>query len=791
MNKKTMDIPTEVLSFFGAVLVLFLWFSPTWAGLNFPWQGPVSPVNELDVNHRSPRVAVDGQGNAYAIWEDYRRGHADIYFSYKPLGGAWNANTVVNDDTGGFKQISPCIAVDSSGNAFALWVDYRNGNPDIYFAHRPAGGNWGANVRVNDDGGTAFQSSPAVVVDGNGTAYAVWEDGRNGPSDIYFSFLPTGSGWQANVKVNDDAGSASQKSPAMALDGSRNAYLVWRDSRNGSDQIFFAYRPSGGSWQTNVRVDDDAGVTYKYQPVLAVDPAGNACAAWQDYRNGWPSDPDIYAAYRPANTGTWAANMRVNDDPPNGYQDAPTITVTNLLGINTFWVDWSDARNGNLDVYGSVFAFIGWTPNSKQPTTADTASQYNPSLGEGLNRHACLLWEDSRDRQSAIYGSCRPPDGVWEENRRVNDDVSGDSFQYDPAVFLDSQGRCVLVWEDNRNGTYNIYSSIRPPGGPWGPSTKVNDDPGFAGQDIPALAGDADGNVLAVWEDSRNDSGDIFFSFLPPGGNWGANVRVNDDTGTGSQRDPAIAVDSQGNAYAIWADYRSGKDFDIFFSFRPRGGAWGLNVRVNDNGLPAYCQYPSIGVDGQGNAYAVWRDSRNGGDDIFFSFRPAGGNWGANIRVNEELAASRYDPVIAVDGQGNAHAVWEETSYPDRYIHSSYRPFGGNWGPGVKVVQGEASGNASDPFVVVDGSGRAIAIWAEVGTGYRWDIMTATRTGGEAWETLTRINRDSGQSYKYLPALALNPSGQMVAAWEDYAYGNRAIFYAVSGSQIHLPLVLR
>ena len=212
---------------------------------------------------------------------------------------------------------------------------------------------------------------------------------------------------------------------------------------------------------------------------------------------------------------------------------------------------------------------------------------------------------------------------------------------------------------------------------------------------------------------------------------------------------------------------------------------------MNDNGLPAHCEHPSIAVDGQGNAYAIWKDRRNAGDDIFFSYRPAGGNWGANTRVNEDVAASRYDPIIAVDPQGNAHAVWQETRYPDSYIHSSYRPFGGNWGPGVKVVQGNDTSSHSDPLVVADGAGRAIVVWVEIGPGYRWDIVTAARTGGEAWETLTRINRDSGQSYKYMPALAVNPSGQMVASWEDYAYGNRAIFYAVSGAKIHLPMVLR
>lgn len=33
---------------------------------------------------------------------------------------------------------------------------------------------------------------------------------------------------------------------------------------------------------------------------------------------------------------------------------------------------------------------------------------------------------------------------------------------------------------------------------------------------------------------------------------WGANLKVNDDAGTASQSFPSIAVDSSGNAYAVW-----------------------------------------------------------------------------------------------------------------------------------------------------------------------------------------------------------------------------------------------
>jgi len=53
-----------------------------------------------------------------------------------PSDAPWSANVKVNDDVGTAYQELPDIAVDPSGNAYAAWTDYRNGNePDIYFSH--------------------------------------------------------------------------------------------------------------------------------------------------------------------------------------------------------------------------------------------------------------------------------------------------------------------------------------------------------------------------------------------------------------------------------------------------------------------------------------------------------------------------------------------------------------------------------------------------------------------------------------------------------------------------------
>jgi len=235
----------------------------------------------------NPSVALDSSGNAYAVWRDNRNGDWDIYFSYRPSGGSWQANVRVDDASGSSDASSPSISLDSSGNAYVVWGDERNGNEDIYFSYRPSGGSWQANVRVDDASGSSDASSPSIALDSSGNAYAVWRDNRNGGGslDIYFSHRPSGGSWQANMRVDDTSGSQTADYPRIALDSSENAYVIWRDNRNGAYDVYFSYRPSGGSWQTNIKVDDvPMGSGYPWYPSIAVDSSGNAYAVWDEDR---------------------------------------------------------------------------------------------------------------------------------------------------------------------------------------------------------------------------------------------------------------------------------------------------------------------------------------------------------------------------------------------------------------------------------------------------------------------------------------------------------------------------
>ena len=362
-----------------------------------PWSADVRVDDDAGTRDQIfPSIAVDPNGNAYAVWQDYRPAYYGIYFAYRPVCGSWGASVRVDDESR--HKAWPSIAVDSSGNAYAVWQDYRNGNDDIYFSYRPAGGEWAPNVRVNDDAGTAGQRDPAVAVNGSGDAYAIWADSRNGPySDIYFAYRPAGGAWGGNVKVNDDLGRGRQSRPSIAVDPNGNAYAVWGDSRGVSHgDIYFAYRRAGGSWGANVRVNDDGEPMGLLVPDIAVDASGNAYAVWRSWNS------DVFFAHRPAG-GDWGANVKVNDD--------------------------------------GMVIYIPW-----------------PSIAVDPNGNAFAVWQDSRNGDMDIYFSYRPAGGAWGANGRVNDD-SGTASQPYAEVAVDASGNAYAVWYDRRSGNSDIYFS--------------------------------------------------------------------------------------------------------------------------------------------------------------------------------------------------------------------------------------------------------------------------------------------------------------------------------------------
>jgi hypothetical protein len=117
-----------------------------------------------------------------------------------------------------------------------------------------------------------------------------------------------------------------------------------------------------------------------------------------------------------------------------------------------------------------------------------------------------------------------------------------------------------------------------------------------------------------------------------------------------------------------------------------------------------------IDIDGSGNVVAVWRLADVGGTIIQSSRLAAGGS---SWSTPEQLSVSGFssdNPQVAANGSGNAVAVWQQSNGSNSIIRISQSTDGGaSWT--VPTDLSELGQSAITPEVAVDGSGNAVALW--------------------------------------------------------------------------------
>lgn len=714
--------------------------------------------DNLDYWQFDPDLVMDENDGQYAIWVDQRNGGSnDIFFSYRPSPyDPWGTNEIVNSDATPNDQYSPALAVDSSGNAYAVWVDRRNDyQEDIYFVYRPAGGPWQPDELVTTAVTTTIQYVPDIAVDDSGNAYVVWADGRNGNRDIYFAYRPAGGGSWTEEQVNDVTNTAwpdGRVSPSIAVDATGNAVVVWTDERSSLD-VYSDYRPAGGSWGTDTLVTDDAGTDYQGDPDVTIGADGTTYVVWADSR-GEESYDNIFFATRPLTGTVWSSYETVPGFPSGmaGWRAEPSVSVNvsgtvHIAYVQTLWVGTHWDSNINR-VYWS--AGSGWYSEGQANLNDGGIDQRNPAIVVDPSNDPRAVWEDNHLNGSTdIFYSYS---GEWGGgfHFRVNDGSINEFYnQYNPDYAIDPYGNEYAIWVDDRNVYcyfgficyYDIYFSYRPAGGQWGPNERVNDVPNSIvaaavwDWDLvgPSIAVDSNGNAYAVWADDRErlDPGsdrEIYFAYRPAGGSWGTNERINDVPDEYDRSSPTIAVDPNGNAYATWIDGRNGDGLIVYGAYRPAGSSWETDERIDPFGSSSNYD-PVVAMDDAGNVYAAWQDV-DVEYNLRFATRPAGsgGSWGSSEQVDDSTTADYIDGIaIDVDNQGNPAVVWMESRSSNEDIYFSRRLADGGWGVNVLVNDDGGSESQFAPTLVVDGAGIAHIAWTDERDSYAGQDIYYTR----------------------------------------------------------------
>ncbi len=205
------------------------------------------------------------------------------------------------------------------------------------------------------------------------------------------------------------------------------------------------------------------------------------------------------------------------------------------------------------------------------------------------------------------------PPSSWSEDVNLTNNT-GDS-KYPSAAIDDNVIH--LVWQDNRNGDYEIYyKRSMDNGGTWEEQRLTS----YSGNSVyPAVAVNGS-NVHVVWQDDRDGGNCIYYmSSNDYGENWDFGD-VKKLYPSWQAEHPRIAVNGS-NLYVVWQEYIYYDCYNVYFMMSKNNGeTW---EDGNGNTDQAYVlsennsRSPAIAVNN--TIHVVWQEKRSYNWEIYYS----------------------------------------------------------------------------------------------------------------------------------------------------------------------------
>jgi hypothetical protein len=404
---------------------------------------------------------------------------------------------------------------------------------------------WGAPEEISVPGGSASWSQ--VGIDGDGDATAIWTRSDGLHLVAQAAERPVGGVWSAPVDLSGASGNA--ESPTIAVDPAGDAVAAWKLRLAGSEAIETAYKPAGGVWGAPEAVEFGAAVVET--PALAIDEAGDAILVW---RQGVGGNQVILATSRPAG-GSWASPSAISSSA--------------------------------LDAEG-------------------------PDVAMSPDGTAVVAWQSSNGAASVVETNTLPLSGSWTGEEGISLPAT---VTEPPHIVADASGDFFAIW--SRSGTGLVAEvAVRPAGGGWQAPEQLS-TPALEAH-APQLAVDSAGDAVAAWWRFDGSVGSVEGASRVAGGPWTAPVRLSP---VGAEAEaPQAAMSPAGVAQVVWSGWHEAThNYQLRATRLQLNAAWQPSVLVSRELEEAYG--PHVAVDQSGHAIIVWNGEVAAGAEIMSSFR--------------------------------------------------------------------------------------------------------------------------------------------------------------------------
>ena len=380
-----------------------------------------------------------------------------------------------------------------------------------------------------------------------------------------------------------------------------------------------------------------------------------------------------------------------------------------------------------------------------QVNSYTTGGQLVPAVARDAVGNFVVVWQSfgSSGGDTALdsvqgqrYSAAGVPQGA---SFQANTYATGS--QLDPVIASDADGDFVVIWRsDGSGGGDTLNTSVQGQrysmaGAPQGAEFQVNSYT-TSFQVAPAIASDADGDWIVVWQSNGSSGGDTLNTsvqgqrYSAAGTPQGAQFQVNSYT-TSDQLSPEIASDADGDFVVVWQSNGSSGGDTLNTSvqgqrYSAAGVPQGAQFQVNSY-TTSHQRYPAVASDADGDFVVVWRSEGSAGGDTSYSsiqgqrYSAAGATQGAQFQVNSYTTSSQASPAIASDVDGDFVVAWQsggssggDTSglsvHGQRYSAAGV-PQGAQF-----QVNSYTAGDQRSPAIATDADGDFVVVWQSYGS---------------------------------------------------------------------------
>jgi hypothetical protein len=405
------------------------------------------------------------------------------------------------------------------------------------------------------------------------------------------------------------------------------------------------------------------------QPQVAVDPGGNTVFVWRrsDGTTNCSGGPCLRIQTRSRSAAGVLSPIQTLS--PSGQHGALPQVAVDSNG-NAVFV-WQRSDGTNLRIQTRVRSVAGTLGPTLTLSAAGQSAEY-PQVAVDTNGNAVFAWERFDGATERIQARTLSAAGTRGSTQTLS--AAGGDALY-PQVEVDSNGNAVFAWERCcYDGTNNerIQTRARSAAGTLSSTQTLS----VAGQTASSahVSVDPKGNAVFAWVGFDGTAQRIQTRARSVAGTL-SSMQTLSDSGKNAF-DPRVGVDLGGNAVFLWQRF-DGILNRVQARGRSAAGTLSPTQTLGDTGttIPLAAQ---IAVDPQGNAVAVW-EHRDGTalccTRVEARVRSADSTLGLTqfLSVVDQVAR---EPEVAVDPNGNAFAVWGETttgnaSLPDSKIHAA------------------------------------------------------------------------------------------------------------------------